>query len=153
MAADLYRVNISGLGTIWKQISATWRERSQGREPPSAEIRTLIMLREVELWLALPDHDHLARDYRNQPLGVVLVWVEGKRLLAHMVAGRKLSTWIRPAIDTLKKYRDSLGLDALDIYIRLRWRPYLTLAGAESTGVIIHAQDGIKILPVLKQSA
>jgi hypothetical protein len=107
------------------------------------------MLREVQQWVALPDQDHL-RDHRNQPLGVVLTWGEGKRLIAHMVAGRKLLTWMHRAIDRLKNHRDSLELDALEIYARLRWRPYLALAIADSKGVIIHAEDGFKILPVFK---
>lgn len=157
--ADLYRVvNITGLETIWKQIAATWRERSQGREGPSAEIRTLIMLRQVELWVALPDRDHLARDYRNQPLGVVLTWPQEKRLIAHMVAGRKLLTWLRQAVDRLESHRRAAKLEGTDIYARLRWRPYLNLAILDFPDMTIHAEDGLKILPavmsaMVKQSA
>ena len=152
--ADLYRVNPGSMESIWKQVSATWRERSQGREGPSAEIRTLIMLREVDLWVALPDRDHLARDYRNQPLGVVVGWPEAKRLVVHMLAGRKISTWLRPAVDRLDAYRRAKSLEGIDIYARSRWRPYLNLAAFNFPEVTIHTEDGLAILAVpMKRSA
>lgn len=126
--ADLYQISPGGLESVWKQLSATWRERSRGREGPTAEIRTLIMLREVQLWAALPDQRYLARDHRNQPLGVVLTWPHAKRLAVHMVAGRKLTTWIHEAAARLHDCAESCGLKGLDVYARVHWRPFMAQA-------------------------
>ena len=152
--ADLYRVNPGALESIWKQVSATWKERSQGREGPSAEIRTLIMLREVQLWVALPDAQHLKRDHRNQPLGVVLSWPQAPRLTVHMVAGRKISTWLRQAVDRLDSYGRAHSLEGIDIYARLRWKPYLNLAILDFPDVTIQEDGGLKVMAApVKRSA
>ena len=145
--ADLYQVSPGGLESIWKQLSATWRERSRGRKEPTAEIRTLIMLREVQLWVALPDHEHLSRDHRNQPLGVVLSWPAANRLAVHMLAGRKLTAWLRPAARKLDTFARSRNLVGIDLYARVQWHPYLNLAFADALSpVAIERDDGLQIM-------